>query len=106
MYVITIKKYNPIKVSIKKYDLRSEVAINSDNSVAFFNQNKSPADIISRPEKVAILDTNFTHQTRMDDDKISKMCALYIGSKLTQILRQDKKMTSITNKLEEVHVNL
>lgn len=47
------------------------------------------------------------HQTRVKNIVIfNKLYRPYIGSKLTWIVRHDKSMTAITNKEEEVHIDL
>lgn len=79
---IGFKKYNLTKVFIKEYD-PSKVAIDSDNFETSFNKKKSPTNIALRPREVAVLNTNFAHQIKSDDDGISKLCASCVGSKLT-----------------------
>lgn len=79
---IGFKEYNLARVFIKRYD-PSKVAIYSDNFETSFNKNKSPTNIALRLRKVAVLNTNFAHQIKGDDDGISKLCASCVGSELT-----------------------
>lgn len=102
---IGLKKYDPAKISIKEYDL-SEIAIDSDNSKAFSNKNKSPANIALRPRKATISDRNFFSQTRGDDNRFFKLYTPCVGSKSTQVVGWDKSMTTTIGKLEEVHADL
>lgn len=102
---IGFKEYNSTKVSIKKYDL-FEVAIDSDNSEAFFNEYKPPADIALRPGGAAVPDTNFAYQIRSDNDGISKLYTPCIGSKSTQVVKRDKSMIPTRDKPEEIHADL
>lgn len=102
---IDLKKYNPAKVSIKKYDL-SKVAIDLDDFKISSNKYKPPTNIILRPERATVLNTNFAHQTRGNGDEIAKLCAPYVSSKPTQIVKWNKSMTLTTDKLKKVHTDL
>lgn len=77
----------------KKYD-PAEVLINSDNSNVF--------------ESKETITTAVARQTTESDelDIMDKFYTPYIGSKLTQVVRQNKSITATTKKLEEVHINL
>lgn len=46
------------------------------------------------------------HQIIKNSDAIDKLCTPCIGSKLTRVVRCNKSMTVITNKLKEIHVDL
>lgn len=77
------KKYDPVEVYIdfKDFDL-------SDNKTA---NSQSLVDIDPPPMIVSS-----THQ---DGDEIDKLCAPYVGSKSTQIVKQNKTMILTTKKL-------
>lgn len=102
---IGLKKYYSAKVSIEEYAL-SKIAVDSNDSEAFSNKYKPPANIALRPERAAVPDTNFANQIRGSNDEISKLCTLYVGSKSTQVIKRDKSMTPTTNQLEEISADL
>lgn len=102
---ISLKEYDPTKVSIEKYDL-SKVVIDSNTSETSSNKYKPPTEITSRLGGAAIPDTNFAHQTRKDNDRVSKLCISYVSNKMTQVIRREKSMSPTTDKLEKVYVDL
>lgn len=47
------------------------------------------------------------YQTKTDNtDTLNKLCKPCVRSKLTRVIRCNKSMTAITQKLEEVHTDL
>lgn len=83
------KEYNPTEVLIDFKD--------SDISEDETTDSQSPVNVDSPSIIVA--------STCQDNDEMDKLCALCIGSKSTQVVRQNKTMTPITKKLEEVYVD-
>lgn len=59
---------------------------------------QSPIDVDPPPIIVA--------SARQNDNEMDKLYTPYIGSKSTQVVRQNKTMTPITEKLEEMHADL
>lgn len=63
-----------------------------------------------KPHMIPTSDLGFTKQFRIDviDDNyaLNKLCALFIGSKSTQIVKKNKYMTPTTNKFEEMYADL
>lgn len=102
---IDLKEYDSAKVFIEEYD-PSGIVIDSDDSEISSNKNKSPADIALRLRGAAFPNTNFTHQTRGNDNGISKLCASCVDNKSTQVVRRNKSMTLTIDKLGKVHVDL
>lgn len=45
-------------------------------------------------------------QTIEDPDIFDKLCILCVGSKTIRVVRQNKSMTTTSNKLEEMHTDL
>ncbi len=88
-----------LKQKSREYDF-AEIFIDSDNSNAILDEEESPIQLSAETSTTAI------HQTIENPDVIDKICIPCIGSKSTQIVRQNKSMTQTTTKLEEVHSNL
>lgn len=88
------QEYNSIKVLI---DL--------DNSDISDTSNcKEPLTMLSGIE---VTPTIVVCQIKIKDpDILDKLCVLYIKSKWTRVVRQNKSMIATSNKLEEVHANL
>lgn len=87
---LTDMEYNPAEVLIDSKDSNM-----SDNKIA---DPQIPVDIDSPPMIVV-----FACQ---DNDEINKQSASYVRSKSTRVMRQNKAMTPITKKLENVYVDL
>lgn len=46
------------------------------------------------------------YQIKIEDRNIlDKLCTVCLGNKLTKVVRWNKSMTAISNKLEEIHAN-
>lgn len=86
------KDYSPVEVLIDSDDTN----IVSDNT----NEEGLPIQLLAETSKIAI------PQTMKNSDAIHKICTPCVGSKSTQIVRWNKSMTLITNKLEEVYEDL
>lgn len=86
------KEYNPAKV-----------LIDSDNSNVESDGIYEERLSIQLSAEISIV---AIYQFIKNLDIINKICTVYIGSKSTQVVRQNKNITPTINKLEEVHTNL
>lgn len=92
-----------------KYDSNSEYNL---VEVLIDFDNTDVSDVSSSKKSSIILPTIETPPTIMvsqiieDSDILDKLCTLCIGNKSIKVVIQNKSMTVISNKLEEVHANL
>lgn len=85
------KKYNPAEVFVDSNN--SDASVSSD-------EKESPTQP-SAETPIAVI-----YQTIENADGIDKLCTPCVGSRSTQVMRRNKSITTITNKLEEVHADL
>lgn len=88
-----------LNTSNDKYN-SAKVFINSDN-----------LDTLNSNSKDTALITQYLAQTiascqENNLDNLDKLCTLYVSSKSTRVVRQNKSITVTTKKLEEVHADL
>lgn len=97
---------------VDNYSLEQEDKKNDPAEMIFNSNNSNMSDyldleITPAENLTKIRLTIIPQQTRVRDmDTSNKLCAPYIGNKLTWIMRYNKGMTAITNKLEELHIDL
>lgn len=77
---------NGIDIGLKEYNL-NKVFIDSVNSEASSNKNELPTDHL-QPISLALIETTIqdidsTYEIRNNNDRISKLYILYVGSKFT-----------------------
>lgn len=86
----------------KEYD-SAKVIFNLDNfnALDYSSLEETPVETLKKFKPTATLE-----QTKARDTAIlDKLCTSCIGSKSTQIVRNNKSMTAITNKLQKVHID-
>lgn len=90
-------KYDPAEIFIDSDDSDASDS-NFDSKTPTANDPKAsdPAPIIAAGQE-----NNFDNP-----DNLDKLCTPCVGSKSTQVVRQNKSMTVTTSKLEEVHADL
>lgn len=87
---LTDKKYDPM-----------EVLINSEDFDMFEDEiTDSQSNVDINPPLIIVA------SAYQDDNEMDKLCAPYIESKSTQVMRQNKTITPTTEKLEKVHTDL
>ncbi len=79
----------------------AEVLVDLDNSdvLVSSNEEKSPIQLSTETPIAAI------HQIIKNANTINKLCTPFIASKSIWVVRRNKSMTTIINKLEEVHAD-
>lgn len=89
--------------SNKEYNLAERV-IHLDNLDVF-----DMSDIDQSPTTLLDIQTRSTaiaSQTIKHPNILNNLCILYVENKSTKVIRQNKSMTALCNKLEEIHANL
>lgn len=65
----------------------------------------NPSDIKEPPASLILAYTALAYQTKTEDI-LNTLCKLYVRSKSTQVIRHNKSITAMTNKLEKIHTKL
>lgn len=99
------KLVNSINICLKKYNL-IKVFIDSNNSEISFNKNELPTNIGLQLIKTTIYDIDSAHQIRDNNIGIAKLFIFCVSSKLTQVVRRNKIIIPIINKLKKIRTDL